>query len=40
MQLRLASVNVADVRPPRLEYVLFATHPDTVERVAGAREAG
>lgn len=40
MQLRLASVNTADVRPPRLEYVLFATHPDTVERLAAAREAG
>lgn len=39
MQLRLASVNLADVRPPRLEYVLFATHPDTVERLAAAGEA-
>ncbi|MEW1955809.1 M48 family metalloprotease [Terrabacter sp. NPDC080008] len=39
VQLRLATVNVADVRPPRLEYVLFATHPDTVERLAAAREA-
>jgi STE24 endopeptidase len=39
MQLRLAAVNIADVHPPRLEYLLFATHPDTVERVAAAREA-
>jgi STE24 endopeptidase len=38
MQLRLAEVNVADVHPPRIEYVLFATHPDTVERLAAARE--
>ena len=39
MQLRLATVNIADVHPPRLEYLLFATHPDTVERLAAAREA-
>ncbi|WP_323102264.1 M48 family metallopeptidase [Intrasporangium sp. YIM S08009] len=39
MQLRLATVNRADVHPPRIEYVLFATHPDTVERLAAAREA-
>jgi STE24 endopeptidase len=39
MQLRLATVNLADVRPPRLEYLLFATHPDTVERLAAARQA-
>ncbi len=38
MQLRLAEVNIADVHPPRIEYLLFATHPDTVERVAAARE--
>lgn len=38
MQLRLAEVNIADVHPPRLEYLLFATHPDTVERLAAARE--
>jgi STE24 endopeptidase len=38
MQLRLAEVNIADVQPPRIEYVLFATHPDTVERLAAARE--
>ena len=40
MQLRLAEVNIADVHPPRIEYVLFATHPDTVERVAAARSEG
>jgi STE24 endopeptidase len=38
MQLRLAAVNITDVRPPRIEYLLFATHPDTVERLAAARE--
>jgi STE24 endopeptidase len=38
MQLRLAEVNISDVHPPRLEYLLFATHPDTVERIATARE--
>jgi STE24 endopeptidase len=39
MQLRLAEVNISDVRPPRIEYLLFATHPDTVERLAAARES-
>jgi STE24 endopeptidase len=38
MQLRLATVNLADVHPPRLEYLLFATHPDTVERLAAATQ--
>ena len=38
MQLRLATVNRADVHPPRLEYLLFATHPDTLERLAAAGE--
>jgi STE24 endopeptidase len=38
MQLRLTEVNIADVHPPRIEYLLFATHPDTVERLAAARE--
>ena len=37
MQRRLAEVNIADVHPPRIEYLLFATHPDTVERLAAAR---
>lgn len=36
MQLRLATLNRADVQPPRLEHVLFGTHPDTVERLAAA----
>jgi STE24 endopeptidase len=40
MQLRLAEVNFADPHPPRIEYLLFATHPDTVERLAAARESG
>ena len=39
MQLRLAATNIADVHPPRLEHLLFSTHPDTVERMAAAREA-
>lgn len=39
MQLRLAEVNIADVHPPRIEYLLFASHPDTVERLAAARES-
>ena len=38
MELRLAEVNIADVQPPRIEYLLFATHPDTVERVAAAKQ--
>ena len=38
MELRLAQVNISDVHPPRIEYLLFATHPDTVERLAAARE--
>ena len=37
MQLRLAELNITDVHPPRIEYLLFATHPDTVERLATAR---
>ena len=39
MQLRLAATNIADVQPPRLEHLLFSSHPDTVERIAAAREA-
>ena len=38
MQLRLAELNISDVQPPRIEYLLFATHPDTVERLASARK--
>jgi STE24 endopeptidase len=40
MQLRLAEINIADVHPPRIEYLLFATHPDTVERLSAARAFG
>jgi STE24 endopeptidase len=37
MQARLSAVNLADPDPNRLEYLLFATHPSTVERMAEAR---
>ncbi|HEU4422755.1 MAG TPA: M48 family metallopeptidase [Pilimelia sp.] len=37
MQRRLASVNLADPDPNRLEYAYFGTHPSTVERMAAAR---
>lgn len=37
MEARLALVNLADPAPPRLEHLLFATHPATVERMAAAR---
>jgi len=37
MEARLATVNLADPDPPRLEQLLFATHPTTVERIAAAR---
>jgi STE24 endopeptidase len=37
MQRRLATVNLADPDPPRWEYLLFATHPSTAERIAAAR---
>ena len=40
MRLRLAEVNITDVHPPRIEYLLFATHPDTVERLATAQGRG
>jgi Zn-dependent protease with chaperone function len=36
-QLRLNEVNQSDPDPPRWEYLLFASHPSTVERVAAAR---
>lgn len=36
MQRRLAQRNLADVDPPRLEHVLFSSHPSTVERLASA----
>jgi STE24 endopeptidase len=37
MERRLATVNLADVDPPRLEYFMFASHPSVVERIAAAR---
>jgi Zn-dependent protease with chaperone function len=37
MEARLATVNLADPDPPRLEHLLFASHPATVERMAAAR---
>jgi STE24 endopeptidase len=40
MERRLAEKNLADVDPPRLEYLMFATHPSVVERIAAARAYG
>ena len=37
MQGRLALVNLGDVDPNPWEYLLFASHPSTVERMAAAR---
>jgi STE24 endopeptidase len=37
MQQRLSTVNLSDPDPNRLEYLLFASHPSTVERLAAAR---
>jgi STE24 endopeptidase len=37
MEERLATTNLADVDPPRLEYLIFASHPSIVERIAAAR---
>ncbi|MFI9272937.1 M48 family metalloprotease [Kitasatospora sp. NPDC052896] len=37
MQRRLALTNVADVDPPRVLQLLFATHPSTARRIAAAR---
>jgi Zn-dependent protease with chaperone function len=37
MEQRLATTNQADVDPPRWEYLMFATHPSVVERIAAAR---
>jgi STE24 endopeptidase len=37
MEARLAATNLADPDPPRLEHLLFASHPATVERMAAAR---
>jgi STE24 endopeptidase len=40
MQRRLSTVNLADPDPPRWEYLYFATHPTTVQRMAAARAFG
>jgi STE24 endopeptidase len=37
MQERLSALNLSDPDPNRIEYLLFASHPSTVERVAMAR---
>lgn len=37
MQAHLVAANLGDPAPPRLEYLLFASHPSTVERMAVAR---
>ncbi|GGL20435.1 M48 family metallopeptidase [Mangrovihabitans endophyticus] len=37
MQRRLGTVNLSDPDPPTWEYLMSATHPSTVERMAGAR---
>ncbi|RZU52881.1 STE24 endopeptidase [Krasilnikovia cinnamomea] len=37
MQRRLGTVNLADPDPPTWEYVMSASHPSTVERMAAAR---
>jgi STE24 endopeptidase len=37
MQRRLSTVNLADPDPPHWEYLYFATHPTTVQRMAAAR---
>ena len=40
MQARLAEVNLANVDPRRFEYLMFASHPTTVQRIAAARVFG
>nr|MDT0662161.1 M48 family metallopeptidase [Micromonospora sp. DSM 115978] len=37
VQVRLATINLADPDPPRWEYGYAASHPSTVERIAAAR---
>ncbi|MDH6137689.1 STE24 endopeptidase [Kitasatospora sp. MAA4] len=37
MQRRLALTNIADVDPPRVLELLFASHPSTARRIAAAR---
>jgi STE24 endopeptidase len=40
MESRLATRNLADVDPPRWHYLIFASHPSIVERMAAARAYG
>jgi STE24 endopeptidase len=40
MQRRLGSVNLSDPDPPTWEYLLSASHPSTVQRMAAARAFG
>ena len=37
MQHRLGTVNLSDPDPPKWEYLMSASHPSTVERMAAAR---
>jgi STE24 endopeptidase len=37
MQAQLAAINLSDPDPPRVEHLLFASHPSTVRRIAAAR---
>jgi STE24 endopeptidase len=37
---QMVANNLADADPPRLEYVMFASHPSIVERIAIARAYG
>jgi STE24 endopeptidase len=37
MQRRLGTVNLSDPDPPAWEYLMYASHPSTVERMAAAR---
>jgi STE24 endopeptidase len=38
IQQRLALNNIADLTPPRWSYLMFASHPSAVQRIALARE--
>ncbi len=40
LEQRLATQNLSDVDPPWLEYIMFASHPSIVERIAAARAYG
>jgi STE24 endopeptidase len=37
MQKRLATTNISDLTPNAVEYVLYASHPSSPERIAMAR---